>query len=92
LSMNLRNRTSKSLFAWYVVITCLVVSGSFGATLAAQPERGLRIGKSTDAQDNIVTISDDQGKEVVLYQESHALVIWHEQLYEWLAESAGRAT
>jgi formylglycine-generating enzyme required for sulfatase activity len=75
MTINSRTRTSKRMLIWYVTITCLVVSGYCGATLAAQPERGLRIDAGPDVQDKTATIKDEQGKEVILYKESHALVI-----------------
>ena len=58
-------RKSKKLFVCYVIIICLMANGHFGTILAAQSQRSLKI----------TTITDVQGKEVGLYQESHALVI-----------------
>ena len=58
-------RTSKIRSVCLVVFTCLWASGQGGAALAAQPARGLQI----------ETITDKQGKPMVLYQESHALLI-----------------
>lgn len=60
---------SLNMVVHYLVIVCLMIGGCLGLAFSVHAERGLSLGKKEQ------TITDKQGKEVILYKESHVLVI-----------------
>ena len=64
------------IIACCLTLICLLVVGFLGSPLFAQDERGLTVEKE-------VSVTDQQGEEVLLYQESHALVIGISHYTDW---------
>ncbi len=60
----------------FLILGCLVGGGFLESAFSAQDERGLTIGGAQ-------TITDKHGKEILLYQESHALVIGVSNYTDW---------